>query len=111
MVVQVLEGATAVALSAAICYLGILAEAQLQLPGTLIPAATAITVAFATLAPRVLAPLVSSAEGIAAILMNIFFATVRRNKLGQDGQLRPSFQLPVNTYCIRLNFIELFKSN
>ena len=71
-----LEAATAVALSAAICYLGILAEGWLQLPGTLIPCATAITVVLATAMPRVLAPLVASGEGIATILMNIFLATV-----------------------------------
>lgn len=70
-----LEAATAVALSAAICYLGVLAEAWLQLPGTLIPCATAITVLLATAAPRLLAPMVASAEGIATILMNVFLAT------------------------------------
>lgn len=74
--VQVLEGATAVALSAAICYLGVLCEAWLQLPGTLIPCATAITVVLATALPKLLAPLVASGEGIATVLMNIFLSTV-----------------------------------
>lgn len=76
MPAQVLEGATAVALSAAICYLGVLCEAWLQLPGTLIPCATAITVVLATALPKLLAPLVASGEGIATVLMNIFLATV-----------------------------------
>lgn len=67
----VLHGMTAVALSAAICHAASVASVAWGQPGMAIPIATAITVAIATAAPRLVEPLVSSAECLAAILMQV----------------------------------------
>ncbi|KAL3143469.1 hypothetical protein ABBQ38_002280 [Trebouxia sp. C0009 RCD-2024] len=67
--IQVLEGATAVGVACLICQLGSQGAQALGLPGAVIPVVTGITVALATAAPQMLKPLVPSAEGLAAILM------------------------------------------
>lgn len=72
----VLHGATAIALSATICTLGTAIAAALSYRGGAITVITGITVALATCAPRLLAPIIPSGEGLAAILMQLFFATV-----------------------------------
>ncbi|KAK9811913.1 hypothetical protein WJX72_012330 [[Myrmecia] bisecta] len=77
--IQVTEGATAMAVAAVICYIGTSYAQALGISGATIPVVTAITVALATLMPRMLSPLVSSGEGIAAILMQVFFASVGAN--------------------------------
>lgn len=74
--IQVLEGATALGLACLICQLGSRGARMLGLPGAVIPVVTGITVALATSVPQVLRPLVPSAEGFAAILMQIFFVAV-----------------------------------
>jgi len=74
--ITVLEGLTAVAISACICHAGTCAAAALGAPGQSITIITGITVALATAAPKLLAPLVPSAEGLAQILMQVFYATI-----------------------------------
>lgn len=46
-----------------------------------IPMITLLSVLLATVIPKQLEPLVSSGEGIAAILLSFFFAAVGRNSL------------------------------
>ncbi len=75
--IGVLEGCTALALSACICFAGNVLARQYSI-GT-IPIVTAITVALATFAPSVVAPLAGAGEGLAAILLQIFFAGVGAN--------------------------------
>ncbi len=64
------------AVSAVICWFAVEVQVKLQLGGFLIPIATAVTVALATLLPRLLAPLESSAESIAGLLMMFFFSAI-----------------------------------
>lgn len=71
-----MECSIAVAFSAAVCYIAAEIQVVLHIRGLLIPIATAITVAVATIAPRVLAPLESSAEGVASLFMMMFFACI-----------------------------------
>lgn len=85
--IQVLEGATAVGLACLICQMGSRGAQALGLPGAVIPVVTGITVTLATCVPGLLKPLVPSAEGIAAILMQIFFAAV-----GAAGSIRTVIQ-------------------
>lgn len=77
--IKVMEGSAAVAFSAAVCYIAVEIQVALQMGGFLIPIATAITVAVATIAPKWLAPLESSAEGIASLFMMMFFACIGAN--------------------------------
>lgn len=77
--IKVMEGSVAVAFSAAVCYIAAEIQVALQIGGFLIPIATAITVAVATIAPRWLTPLESSAEGIAQLFMMMFFACIGAN--------------------------------
>ena len=69
--ITVLHGLTAVAISAVICHAADLLAAALALKGMSIPIATAITVVLATALPDLLGPLIASAEGLAAILMQV----------------------------------------
>ena len=64
-----MEALAALSVSAGICYVGVAAARTWGVPGQAITIITALTVALATLAPRRLAPLVPSAEGLAQILM------------------------------------------
>ena len=81
--ITVLNGATAIALSACICALGTSLAASIGYKGGSITIITAITVLLATIAPRLLAPVIPSGEGLAAILMQLFFASV-----GASGNIR-----------------------
>ncbi|KAL4435946.1 hypothetical protein ABPG77_000708 [Micractinium sp. CCAP 211/92] len=74
--ITVLHGATALALASAICFVGTQVAAAMRYKGGSITVITAITVTLATLFPRLLAPLRASGEGLAAILMQLFFASV-----------------------------------
>jgi hypothetical protein len=67
--ITVLHGATALALAAVLCHLGTQAAAALNYRGGSITVITALTVTLVTCFPRQLAPLASSGEGLAAILM------------------------------------------
>ena len=76
---NVLHSTTAIAISAIICHVSMSAALALSLPGMHIPIITAVTVTLATLFPKQLEPLVASAEGLAAVLMQLFFASVGAN--------------------------------
>lgn len=67
--ISVLHASTALALSSALCFVGTSIAAAINYKGGAITVITALTVALATAAPRLLAPLTASGEGIAAILM------------------------------------------
>ena len=68
---QVLQAATALALSATICHIGVESARASGVAGGGIPFITVITVLLATAAPKALTPLVPTAEGLAAILMQV----------------------------------------
>jgi uncharacterized membrane protein len=74
--VTVVNGATAIAVSACICALGTHLANSIGYRGGSITVITAITVTIATLVPKMVAPLTASGEGLAAILMQLFFASV-----------------------------------
>lgn len=65
----VLEGAVALAVATVLCHAAQLLAVAWGAPGMMIPIVTALTVALATLAPSVLAPLQNSAEAMACIIM------------------------------------------
>ncbi|CAK0784261.1 hypothetical protein CVIRNUC_007465 [Coccomyxa viridis] len=85
--VKVLEAATGIALSSCICYLGRQVAVALGFPSASISIITILTVILATCMPKTLAPLVPSSEGIAYILLQIFFAAV-----GAAGEVRAVVQ-------------------
>jgi len=74
--IAVYEGTVALALSVLICHLGTQLSAALGAPSQALTAITALSVAAATCAPRALAPLAASGEGLAAVIMQTFFAAV-----------------------------------
>jgi len=74
--IAVYEGTVAMALSLVICHLGTQTAAALGCPSQALSAVTALSVAAATLFPRALAPLAPSGEGLAAVIMQTFFAAV-----------------------------------
>ncbi|KAF5841251.1 hypothetical protein DUNSADRAFT_13705 [Dunaliella salina] len=74
--IQILEGLTALTISAVICHIATCLAGALGAPGQSITIITALTVMLATAAPKALAPLVGSAEGLAQILMQVFYATI-----------------------------------
>lgn len=76
---NVLHGCTALAIASVICHLAHVASGRVGQPGMVIPIITGLTVTLATAVPRLLAPIVPSAEGLAAILMQVFFASVGAN--------------------------------
>eukprot|EP00884_Botryococcus_braunii_P010496 jgi/Botrbrau1/19448/Bobra.0338s0069.1 len=80
---KVREGATALALSAMICHIGSQLAAWGGSPHSTITVVTGITVILATAMPHLLAPLVTSGEDMASLLLQIFFATV-----GANGSVR-----------------------
>ncbi|KAL4859151.1 putative membrane protein YjcL [Chlorella vulgaris] len=86
-IITVLRGATALAVAAVICFAGTTAADVLRYKGGSITLITAITVTLATVFPRLLTPLRASGEGLAAILMQIFFASV-----GASGSIRVVMQ-------------------
>ena len=65
----------AVALSAAICYLATQLATAWSMPSQSITIITAITVGLATAFPNQLSTLASSGEGLAAILMQVWYET------------------------------------
>ena len=71
LLAQVLQAATALALSATICHIGVESARACGVTGGGIPFITVITVLLATAAPKALTPLVPTAEGLAAILMQV----------------------------------------
>lgn len=74
--IQLLEGLTSLTISAVICHVATCLASALGAPGQSITIITALTVMLATAAPKALAPLVGSAEGLAQILMQVFYATI-----------------------------------
>ncbi|KAG2425993.1 hypothetical protein HXX76_013364 [Chlamydomonas incerta] len=75
-VITVTEALTSLSISAAICYIAVALARVWGMPGQAITLITGLTVALATAVPRRLAALVPSAEGLAQILMQIFYATI-----------------------------------
>lgn len=71
-----LQNASALALSAAICTLGVFLTHALSIPGGIIPCITVVVVLLATLCPSWVAPLAPSGETLAIIFVQIFFAVV-----------------------------------
>lgn len=74
--ITVSEGLAALSVSALVCYTAVWMARSWGASGQAITFITGLTVALATLLPGRLAPLVPSAEGIAQILMQIFYATI-----------------------------------
>ncbi|EIE21689.1 DUF819-domain-containing protein [Coccomyxa subellipsoidea C-169] len=74
---------TGIAISAILCYVGQQLAVAVGFPSSSISIITLLTVALATCFPTQLKPLVASSEGIAFILLQIFFAAV-----GASGQIR-----------------------
>lgn len=70
---------TALALAAALCWLGARLARCLHFAGGTIPCVTALVLAFATLTPKLAAPLVAPGEKMAALLLQVFFAAVGAN--------------------------------
>ena len=68
---QVLEGASALAVALAVCFVGSELAAALGVPGATISVVTALTVVLATAVPRLLQGLVPSAEGLACIILQV----------------------------------------
>lgn len=79
----VLESATALAVSFAICRAGKHMTALLGVQGGSLPCITAIAVALATLFPSHVGKLAPAGEAMAVILMQVFFAVV-----GANGSIR-----------------------
>ncbi|KAG2435054.1 hypothetical protein HYH02_012051 [Chlamydomonas schloesseri] len=75
-VITVTEALTSLSIAAAICYVAVALAKLWGMPGQAITLITGLTVALATAVPGRLAPLVPSAEGLAQILMQIFYATI-----------------------------------
>lgn len=81
--INVLNGITAIAVSATIVAFGTYISKMLNYSGGTITIVTAITVALATFLPRNIAILAPSGESLAAIMMQLFFASV-----GASGNIR-----------------------
>ena len=69
---QVLPGLTSLAVSVLICHTAFTLSRALGLPGQFLTVLTALSVAAATIAPHLLGPLASSAQGLAHILMQVW---------------------------------------
>eukprot|EP00803_Ostreobium_quekettii_P000714 evm.model.scf_1078.1 EVM.evm.TU.scf_1078.1 scf_1078:22511-29277(-) len=80
--IKVLEACTGLALSTCICFVGAWLAAAFNAPELSIVVITALTVTLATAVPQLLKGLTASSEGIAAILLQVFFASV-----GASGSL------------------------
>ncbi|MBA0799824.1 hypothetical protein Gohar_010313 [Gossypium harknessii] len=72
----VLKIATALAVSFAICKLGVYLTKYFGIPGGILPAVTAIVVILATVFPTQFGHLAPSGEAMALILMQVFFTVV-----------------------------------
>ncbi|CAI9092282.1 OLC1v1027479C1 [Oldenlandia corymbosa var. corymbosa] len=75
----VLESASAVAVSFAICKIGSFITKHFGIPGGILPAVTAIVVILATAFPKVFTHLAPSGEAMALILMQVFFTVIGAN--------------------------------
>lgn len=75
-VIHVPSGMAAVALSSVICYIGTQLATAWAMPSQSITIITGITVSLATAFPRALGTLAPAGEGLAALLMQVFFAAV-----------------------------------
>ncbi|OAY85222.1 putative membrane protein YjcL [Ananas comosus] len=75
----VLESATAIAVSFAICKVAAYITNKLGTQGGILPCVTAIVVAMATLFPSQIGALAPAGEAMALILMQVFFAVVGAN--------------------------------
>ncbi|XP_014751886.2 uncharacterized protein LOC100845047 isoform X4 [Brachypodium distachyon] len=75
----VLQSATAIAVSFAICKAGKYMTSLMGIQGGSLPCITAIVVALATLFPSYIGKLAPSGEALAVILMQVFFAVVGAN--------------------------------
>jgi hypothetical protein len=69
-----MEGLFALCISTAICFTATTVTSRLGATGQTLTLITALTVAVATLFPRRLEPIIPSAEGLAAILMQVRLA-------------------------------------
>ncbi|KAJ9556548.1 hypothetical protein OSB04_011162 [Centaurea solstitialis] len=78
-----LQFATALAVSLAICKVGSFITKQYAIPGGSLPAVTAVAVVLATTFPKPFAYLAPAGEVMAVILMQVFFAVV-----GASGNIR-----------------------
>ncbi|GJP53803.1 hypothetical protein CLOM_g12938, partial [Closterium sp. NIES-68] len=76
---DVSAAATALALSASLCWLGSVLARSLHFTGGTIPCVTALVLAFATITPGLAAPLVAPGEKMAALMLQVFFASVGAN--------------------------------
>ncbi|GIL68447.1 hypothetical protein Vafri_21724 [Volvox africanus] len=74
--ITVPEALAALSISASVCYIAVSAAKSWGVPGQAITIITALSLTLATAVPRMLAPLVPSAEGMAQLLMQIFYATI-----------------------------------
>ena len=75
--ISVYDAALSLGFSSIVCYLSsLVASNVLHKGGLLIPIATFITVALATLAPKRLEKIAPAGEGLASIIMQFFFAAV-----------------------------------
>ena len=91
--ISVYEAGLAVAFSSVVCLVcTALASRVVGRPGTLIPLATLITVALATIAPKRLQSFSGAGEGVALLIMQFFFATGASNL-----PLSPSPSPPLST--------------
>uniref|UniRef100_A0A383V839 DUF819 domain-containing protein n=1 Tax=Tetradesmus obliquus TaxID=3088 RepID=A0A383V839_TETOB len=74
--INVYAGMMALALAATIAHLGTSIAQLAGAPSQALSAITALSLAAASAAPRLLAPLAASGEGLALMLMQVFFAAV-----------------------------------
>ncbi|CAI5481460.1 unnamed protein product [Closterium sp. Yama58-4] len=76
---DVSAAATALALAASLCWLGSALAKKLAFVGGTIPCVTALVLAFATITPSFAAPLVVPGEKMAALMLQVFFASIGAN--------------------------------
>ncbi|CAI5959999.1 unnamed protein product [Closterium sp. NIES-64] len=76
---DVSAAATALALAASLCWLGSSLAKRLAFVGGTIPCVTALVLAFATVTPSLAAPLVVPGEKMAALMLQVFFASIGAN--------------------------------
>ena len=108
--ISILDGATALGLGAMLCAMGNSLCNWLGYKGGNVAITTLLTVCFATLAPKSLLTnsLVSSGEGIGAILLQIFFASV-----GASGNLKIVIQTAPKLFvwsliAVAVHFVAVF---
>jgi uncharacterized membrane protein len=108
--ISILDGATALGLSAMLCAMGNSLCSWIGYKGGNVAITTLLTVCFATLAPKSLLTnsLVSSGEGIGAILLQIFFASV-----GASGNLKIVIQTAPKLFvwsliAVAVHFVAVF---